>query len=124
MARRRFTPRAAGVVSATLALMLTLGGFIFYNTNVLNAYDSASDRAARRADYERRYGQYKDVPQPRVTRLEVEVDLYPRRRAVDVRGTFYLMNATAEAIKALHFATSLAVNTTDVRFDRPANDVL
>ena len=124
LARRRFTPQAAGVISATLALMLTLGGFIFYNTNVLNAYHSASDRTARRAEYERRFGQYRDAPQPRVTRLEVKVELYPRRRAADMRGTFYLVNTTAGANEAIHFAPRLAVNTTAVRFDRPANAVL
>ena len=65
LARRRFTRPAAGLAAAAVALILTLGGFIFYNTNVLNAYQTASDGLARRAEYERRYGQYKGIPQPR-----------------------------------------------------------
>jgi ABC-type transport system involved in multi-copper enzyme maturation permease subunit len=123
LARRRLTPRAAGIMSATLALMLMLGGFVFYNTNVLNAYTRASDGVARRADYERRYGQYRGTPQPRVTGLELKVELYPRRRAAEMRGTFYLLNTTAAAIETIHVASKPAVNTAAIRFDRPAGAV-
>ena len=72
LARRRFSRRAAGVAAATAALILTLGGFIFYNTNVLNAYHTASDGQARRAEYERRYGQYKGIPQPQLTGVKLQ----------------------------------------------------
>ena len=51
-------PNRRRVAAAAAALVLTSGGFIFYNTNVLNAYRTASDGVARRAEYERRYGQY------------------------------------------------------------------
>ena len=50
LARRRFTRPTAWAAAAAVGLILTLGGFIFYNTNVLNAYRTASDDrgAARR----------------------------------------------------------------------------
>jgi ABC-2 type transport system permease protein len=124
LARGRLTRRAAGVVAAAAALVLTSGGFIFYNTNVLNAYDTASDGAARRAEYERRYGQYKDIPQPRLTGVKLDVEIYPRRRAAEMRGAFYLLNTTAGLIDTVHLATKPAVTTTAVRFDRPAEPVL
>ncbi len=66
-ARARLTGtvvRAAGVAAA---LILTLGGFIFYNTNVLNEYRTPFDTAERTAEYERRYKRFQDVPQPRIT---------------------------------------------------------
>ena len=53
-----------GLPAAAAGLILALGGFIFYNTNVLNEYLTASDMAERRAEYERRYGRYAGIPQP------------------------------------------------------------
>jgi hypothetical protein len=52
MARRRFTRPTAGAAAAAVALILTVGGFIFYNTNVLNAYRSASDTIHRQLRFE------------------------------------------------------------------------
>src|SRR5690606_29613496 len=49
---------------AAIALILLFGGFVFYNTNVLHEYRSARDEGAPQAEYERRYGQYENVPQP------------------------------------------------------------
>jgi hypothetical protein len=124
LVRRRFTPRAAGLAAAAVALILTLGGFIFYNTNVLNRYLTVSDVLASRAEYERRYGQYKGIRQPELTGTNLNVEIYPGRREAEIRGTFHLVNTSPDAIDSLHFATKPAVNTTAVRFDRPARNVL
>ena len=123
-ARRRLTRRPVGVAAAAAALVLSSGGFIFYNTNVLNAYRPAAAGESRRAEYERRYGQYKGIPQPRLTGSNLRVEIYPDRREVEIRGTFDLVNTSAEAIGAVHLATSSAVETKGIRFDRPAKDVL
>ena len=123
LARRRLTRRTAGLTAAAIALILTSGGFIFYNTNVLNAYHTGSDGPARRAEYERRYGQYKGIPQPQLTGTNLRVEIYSGRREVEIRGTFHLENRTAASIDSVHLATKAAVTTTAVRFDRPAKQV-
>jgi ABC-2 type transport system permease protein len=107
-----------------VALILTLGGFIFYNTNILNPYRTASSGLASRAEYERRYGKYKSIRQPEVTRANLKVEIYPGRREAGIRGTFHLVNTSPDAIGAIHLGTRTAVNTRTVRFDRPAQNVL
>jgi hypothetical protein len=124
LARRRLTRRAARVAAAAVALILTLGGFIFYNTNVLNAYQTVSNSLARRAGYERRYGQYKRIPQPQPTAINLNVEIYPEHRAAEICGTFHLVNTSAAAIDSVHLATNPAVNTRGIRLDRPAKNVL
>ena len=47
-----------------MALILVLGGFIFYNTNVLNAYRTPDQAGSPQAEYEKRYERYEDAPQP------------------------------------------------------------
>ncbi|MBI4904048.1 MAG: ABC transporter permease [Acidobacteria bacterium] len=124
LARRRFTRRAAGLATAAVALILTLGSFLFYNTNVLNQYRTASDGLAWRAEYERRYGQYKGIRQPELTGANLRVEIYPDRREAEIRGTFHLVNTGPDAIDSVHLAIKPAVHTMAVRFDRPVRNVL
>jgi len=124
LAGRRFTRGMRRAVVATLALIVSLGGFIFYNTNVLNAYTLAAARVARRAEYEKRYGQYRNVPQPQLTGTSLRVEIYPEQREVEIRGAFGLVNATDAAVDTIHLAPKMAVQTTGVRFDRPATELV
>ncbi|HWM89412.1 MAG TPA: M1 family aminopeptidase [Thermoanaerobaculia bacterium] len=124
LAGHRSTRAAVGSAVVAVALILTLGGFIFYNTNVLNAYHTKSDKMERRAEYERRYGKYKGLAQPRKTGASLKVEIHPQRREVDIRGTFHLVNRSAAAIDSIHVATASEVETRAIRFDRPAKRVL
>ena len=67
LARQRLTGSTIAFAAAAAALVMIAGGFSFYNTKVLNAYESTSDRSEKRVDYERRYGHYRDVAQPTLT---------------------------------------------------------
>ena len=124
VARRRCTRPVAVLAAAAGAIILTVGGFIFYNTHVLNPYRTASNGPAMRAEYERRYGQYKSVQQPEMTGASLRVEIYPDRREADIRGTFQLVNTSPDAIDSVHLDTKPAVQTTVVRVDRPAKNVL
>ncbi len=120
IARRRFTGPTAATAAAVGMVILTSGGFIFYNTNVLNERSSASDRMEQRAEYERRYGQYEGIPQPRLTGTDLDVEIYPERREVQIRGSYRLVNSSTVAIDSIHLATVSDVETAGVEFDRPA----
>jgi len=124
LARRRFTPRAAGVAATALTLILSVGGFIFYNTNVLHAYVTTGDRIERSAEYERRYRRYFGIPQPRLTATALRIEIYPERREAEIRGTYCLVNDSAVAIESIHLATAAEVETRAVAFDRRVARVL
>jgi ABC-type transport system involved in multi-copper enzyme maturation permease subunit len=120
LARHRFTRATAGVTAAAVALVVAVGGFIFYNTNVLNAYRPAADRLARLAEYERRYGQHEGIPQPRLTGTNLRVEIFPARREVEIRGSHRLVNNQSTAIRAIHVAEPWDLETTIIGVDRPA----
>ena len=123
MARGRFTRPTARAAGAAAGLILIVGGFIFYNTNVLNENATASDRMERRVEYERRYGQYRDIPLPRLTGTSLHVEIYPGQRKAEIRGTYLLVNGNAAVIDSIHLATASEVETA-VSLDRPAALVL
>jgi ABC-2 type transport system permease protein len=102
IARQRFRTPARMLVAASLLGFAATGAWIFYNTNIINQYVPTDVAKARRADYEKHYRQYKDLPQPRITDVRVDVDIYPASRRVDARGHYTLVNKTASPIRDLH----------------------
>lgn len=120
LARRRFTRATASITAAAALLVVLLGGFLFYNTNVLHAYGTSVKDANRRAEYERRYGRYANAPQPTLTGTKLRVELQPERRAADIHGSYDLVNRSAAAIDTIHVAVPTGKNAAGVTFDRPA----
>ncbi|MBC8070633.1 MAG: hypothetical protein IAG13_20045, partial [Deltaproteobacteria bacterium] len=97
-ARRRFTGGLRLVTVALAAAFGAVGGYIFYNTDVLNQYRPSDEDERLAVLYEERYQQYEHVAQPRVTAVDVAVELYPEQRRADLRGRLTLVNRTDAAI--------------------------
>ncbi|HEX8359904.1 MAG TPA: M1 family aminopeptidase [Longimicrobium sp.] len=123
-ARRRLTRPVAGAAALAAGLVLALGGFVFYNTNVLNEYRTASDLTELRAGYERRYGRYEGIAQPALAGTRLDVEIHPRRREVEIHGSYRLVNRSAAAIDSIHLTTDVGVEMGAVGFDRPATRAL
>ena len=103
--RVRMNLAAARLSRATLAgatvcvvLMLGVGGYIFYNTHVLNPYRTTFKIDEARAQYEKKYRQYWSLPQPRITDVTTQMDIYPEKRSLSVSGTMWLENRTSSDI--------------------------
>jgi hypothetical protein len=102
LARRRMTrgPVVALVVAAVVAS--SLGGWIFYNTNVVNKYVTTDDFEKAQADFEKKYKKYEGLAQPRVIAVTADVDLFPAERDANLRGSYTLRNKTSAPIAELH----------------------
>jgi ABC-type transport system involved in multi-copper enzyme maturation permease subunit len=124
LARGRLTPGTALAMAAAAGLVLATGGFVFYNTNVLNDYRSASETLERRAEYERLYGRYAKDPQPQLAGTRLHVEIYPARRALDIRGSYRLVNRGTVPIRTIHLAPTPGVQTGGVSLDRPARRIV
>jgi len=122
-ARLRFTRAPLGVAAIAAGLILTLGGFIFYNTNVLNEYITDDELVQRRADYERLYGKYEGIPQPVRVGTSLRIDIHPRQRTTTIRGSYRLVNRGVAPIDSVHLEPAFYVDTR-VRFDRAFSRVL
>lgn len=120
LARQRSTQAVLGVAAAAAGLILAAGGVIFYNTNVLNAYTTAAGGLEQRAEYERRYARYRNLPQPSLTGTKLNVGIYPALHEASIRGTFTLTNRSGAAIDAVHVTTSTEADTLSLTLDRAA----
>jgi ABC-type transport system involved in multi-copper enzyme maturation permease subunit len=122
LVRERLTRPTLATAALAGTALLGLGGYVFYNTNLLNTYRPHDETIAQAAAYERAYARYTDLPQPRVVRSTMRVEIHPQRRAAEFRGSYQLVNPTAEPIDAVHvsLATGDGVQTRRVDFDRPS----
>ena len=111
-APRRLAGRPAAIASVAALAMAGLGGWIFYNTNVLNDYRTAIDREREQADYEKTLIGFESVPQPRITDVKLDVDLYPEEPRVVTHGEYVIQNRTGRPLDAVHVRWLLPLQMT------------
>jgi ABC-type transport system involved in multi-copper enzyme maturation permease subunit len=116
-ARARLTRGRSTLIAAAVIVWIASGGYIFYNTNVLNRYLPSDEQEALQARYEHDYKQYEALPHPRITKVEVDAEIHPEERRVELRGTLHLVNKHPVAIEVLHmpsFDPTLEVVALDI----------
>ena len=103
----RFSAVPRAVAAALFIGFTAVGGFIYYNTHVLNAFVSPNQLDERRAAYEQLYARYASLPEPRITNIDAHVELYPRERRAFITAAMLLRNDTRQPLRRI--ALSLPV---------------
>lgn len=101
-------------------LFIGIGGYIFYNTNVVNEFATKREQANFRADYEKSLKQFEYIPQPKIVDVKLKIDLFPSKRAYEITGYYVVTNTSRVPIRAIHVQKLIAskVDLTDVTFNR------
>jgi ABC-2 type transport system permease protein len=91
---------------AFAGLWLAVAGFVFYNTQMLNPYDSTKVLERRQVEYEKKYKEaYEDMRQPILTDIDYKIDIYPGERNLFVEGEAILVNKGKQPIDTLFINT-------------------
>ncbi len=116
----RITRPILFLIAGSMLLFGSTGFFIFYNTNILNDYSNSDQREELQVDYEKTLKKYEFIAQPRITAVDLKVDIYPSKRDFVAEGYFILKNKTAAPISDLHIQEDFTPgNTTEyLKFDR------
>ena len=126
-ARARFTRPARITLAMAGVGFVLFGGWIFYNTMVLNEYLPSDQTEQRAANYEKEYGKYSDLAQPRIADVRTDVDIYPYQRRVHIKGHYTLVNKHDKPIDTLHMRLDALRPVTHLTLDSlkfPAHSVL
>ena len=102
LAGQRLKGAPGGALYICLLCFMVCGGWIYYNTNILNKYRAGDQQMDRQADYEKKYRQYKGLAQPRVTEVQASVDIFPAERRVEINGHYRLVNKHLTSIDTLY----------------------
>lgn len=118
-ARSRQASQRIGVPSVLLALVLAItagatGARIYRIVNVQNLYESREDEQFEQASYERRLGDHRALPQPKIIGAATNVELFPRERRVRMDARLQLANKSSEPITELHLERARFVNIASV----------
>jgi hypothetical protein len=88
---------------AFTSLWLICGGWLFYNTKVVNTYTTPDEAEKLLVDYEKLYKKYEGRAQPRVISLDYSIELYPERRGLEVKSEQWIKNKSNVSIDSLFF---------------------
>ncbi|HEX4684637.1 MAG TPA: hypothetical protein VH277_18100, partial [Gemmatimonadaceae bacterium] len=124
LAAARFRGKARKTALGAGVVFIGAGGFIFYNTNVLNTFRSSRAERHLRAQRELLYKRYERVPQPRIVGITLQVDLFPSRRDAIVTGQYVLRNKTRVPIDSIHAGIDEDLEIRKFDFDGGAVRVL
>ncbi len=94
--------RPGRILACILVIWFITAGFVFYNTQVVNHYDTSEETEKLMVDYEKQFKKYENINQPRITDLKYTIELYPESRKADIKGTWLIKNKSNAAITTLH----------------------
>ncbi len=102
VARKEFTPLLQTLFSLFLIGFFAMGSWIYYVNNIKHENLSSKELEKRLADWEKNYGKFEGIPQPRIVDVNVDLDLYPETRDFEANGKYILVNKTESVIDSIH----------------------
>jgi ABC-2 type transport system permease protein len=112
------TSKITGAVGAIS--FIACGAYIYYNTSIVNRFESSIEQKIRQVRYEKELKQYESLRQPRIVEVNLSVDLYPERLSFEAKGSYWLKNDNAKPVTVVQVQhmTSPQLHLHDVGFGR------
>jgi ABC-2 type transport system permease protein len=96
--------RRAGRASKFLLILsttgfLVIGLFIFYNTNILNVYQTKAGKERRQVEYEKTYKTtFENKPRPTLVKVKLAAEIYPETQSLKMHGHLDYINKSGVEI--------------------------
>lgn len=103
----------------SVLMIVVIGGFVHYNTHVLYPQTGPIQTLEWKAAYEKQYGKYSNSPQPSVTRVKLQVEIYPGEGTATFKGTYVVVNRTDVKIDTVFISTSREVEHHQLSWSQP-----
>ncbi|MDO9188051.1 MAG: M1 family aminopeptidase [Bacteroidia bacterium] len=118
IAKPLFTGKAKLAMSLGILVFLMSGGFIYFNTSVLNKNISSKKQEETQAEFEKKYKRYSKTPQPRIVAANWNVDIFPQERGVKMNGFYILKNKTNKAIDSIIINLFTEIHINELKFNK------
>ncbi len=102
-------------ITLSVLAFLVCGGFVYYNTKILNKYDSSIEQEDKQVDYEKKYKKYENINQPRFYKFNYSIDIMPQERSIAAKVEAWAKNKSNAPISELHFTMPLAIDSIQIR---------
>ncbi|HUK26170.1 MAG TPA: M1 family aminopeptidase [Terriglobales bacterium] len=115
-ARLRFHRPLRALAAFGMIAFLSIGAWIYYNTEIVNKLRSEDDQDALQADYEKSYKKFEKQPEPRITDVKYDIDIFPQTRGMEMRGAQTIVNKTSQPLREVDFTLT---NNYDTQIEVP-----
>ncbi|WP_074406252.1 ABC transporter permease/M1 family aminopeptidase [Aquimarina megaterium] len=88
-------------------LFVTIGSYIYYNTNMINEYEIADEAYDFNEKYERAYKKYDHLAVPKLISVQTAVDIFPNQHKYEVKASCLITNTGTEPIKEIFITTPI-----------------
>ena len=92
-----------------MLLFIGSGSLIFYNTNIVDEYNSFSDQLDFRENYERQFKKYESLERPITTSRKTEVSIYTNERNYAVKADYVLKNKSDTPLSQIFITERIAL---------------
>ena len=110
LAGMQFKKTRAGIAIALVAFMLC-GGYVFYNTKIVNTYSSSKEEENKQVNYEKKYKRYQHLIQPRFYKFNYSIAIMPAERNMTATIEAWAKNKSNSSINELHFTMPLLTDS-------------
>ncbi|RZA35984.1 MAG: hypothetical protein EOP92_07785 [Lysobacteraceae bacterium] len=121
LARRNLSRPVLAGFGAGLLVFAGVGALLAYELDA-GGYQTTARQEIQRAEYELRYRRFAKLPQPRITNVDLQVDIRPETRSLTVKGFYQLENRTQGPIRDIMLYQQRGAEFT-ARFSQPARRV-
>jgi ABC-2 type transport system permease protein len=111
-AKLRFNGAWKLLTAVFAILFVACGGWIYYNTEVLNQLSGPKDALRVQADYEKTYKPLAKQRQPRVRSVKYAIDIFPETRNMTMNADEVIQNPYKEPLNEVHFTLTRGYDTT------------
>lgn len=117
----RFKGPVAVPMLISLAAFIGLGYALYYRLAVAQPFYTSQEEELHSINYEKQYKRYADTPQPRITDVKVEMNIFPKERNYNAIAYYTMVNKTGKVIDSL--IVDYAKNLRSIHFDIPNKQV-
>lgn len=121
LARRNLSRTVLAGFGAGLLVCAGTGALIAWELH-LGDFQTSAQVERQRAEYELRYHRFAKLPQPRITDVDLQVNIQPERRALQMKGFYQLENRTGAPLTDIVLYQQRGA-TLSVRFAHGARQV-
>ncbi len=119
-----FTGSTRLTLISGVLIFTIVGSYIFYNTNILNKNISSKKQEEASANFEKKYKHFEKTSQLRIIAANWNVDIFPQKRGVNMKGYYILKNKTVKAIDSIIVNFNTEINLKEIIFNKSSVKVL
>lgn len=89
------------MLGGLIVLFFSTGGFIYYNTNVVNKYVTSDEEFDFNENYERKYKTYDSLEVPQLASVNTKIDIFPKQKRYTVVAHNWITNKSSIPMKEI-----------------------